>query len=352
MRVRRRGELRGDRRRHFRQDGVVRAGPLMAIPALLREFGVAPGPVLRAAGFRTLQFEDPETRIPYLSADRLLKRCVEVTGCEHFGLRVGERAPPSSLGVAGFMLQTAPDVRTALRDLVTHLDLHDDGGVPFVDEAGDNCLLGYAIQQPGVEASAQIYDLSISVACNIMRSLCGAGWRPVEVLLSRARPHDLMPYRQLFRAPLRFNAGQSAVVFAGHWLDRPLPGADPLLRRHLEREARELRAQDDLGVVGKLRAVLRVRLTDRQYATSAVASQFGIHERTLNRRLQAEGTTYRRVLEEVRYATARQLLATTTMTLSEIAGALDYADASAFTRAFKRWSGDAPARWRARSRPE
>lgn len=325
----------------------MRAGPLMAIPALLKTFGVDPGLVIREAGLRPSSFEDPDSRLPYLAADRLLARCAEATGCEHFGLRVGERAPPSSLGVAGFMLQTAADVRTALRDLVAYLDLHDDGGVPFVDETDDTCLLGYAIQQPGVQAGDQIYDLSMVMACNIMRTLCGADWRPVEVLLSRAPPRDLEPYRRVFRSPLRFNAGQSALVFSRHWLDHPLRGADPLLHRYLEREARELRTRNDLGIVGQLRGLLRTRLSGQQYATAQVASQLGMHERTLNRRLRAEGTTYRRVLEEVRYGAARQLLSSSTMTIDEIAAALDYADASAFTRAFRRWSGSAPAKWRA-----
>jgi AraC-like DNA-binding protein len=323
---------------------------MMAIPAVLQEFGVDPGPIIRDAGLRPSQLEDPETRLPYLSVDRLLGRCAEVTGCEHFGLRVGEQAPASSLGVAGFMLQTAPDVRMALRDLVAYLDLHDDGGVPFVDEADDTCLLGYAIQQPGVQASDQVYDLSMVMACNIMRTLCGAGWRPVEVLLSRAPPRDLDPYRHVFRAPLRFNAGQSALVFSSHWLDHPLPGADPLLHRHLEQEARALRTHNDLGFVGRLRGMLRKRLSGRQYALSAVASQIGLHERTLNRRLREEGTSYRRVLDEVRFAVAQQLLGASSMTVDEVATALDYADSSAFIRAFRRWSGETPAKWRANNR--
>lgn len=71
----------------------------------------------------------PDAEIDYVAGSRLLARCVEATGCEHIGLLLGERSVPSLLGIAGFMLQTAPDVGTALGDLVRHLDLHDRGAL-------------------------------------------------------------------------------------------------------------------------------------------------------------------------------------------------------------------------------
>jgi hypothetical protein len=205
-------------------DGIVRVGPLTGVPAVLRELGHQPGPVFAAAGFELTQFTDSDNEISYVGASRLLARCVAVTECPHFGLLVGERAAPSSLGVAGFMLRTAPDVGSALRSLVQHLDLHDQGGVPTLHIKGGTTLLGYAIHQPGARATGQIYDLAMAIACNIMRGLCGERWNPGEVLFSRRPPPDLVPYRQFFRAPLRFNAEQSAVVFASRWLDLQIPG--------------------------------------------------------------------------------------------------------------------------------
>jgi len=330
-------------------DGVVRVGPLMSIPAILRELDCEPGPILDSVGLKPAQFEDPDIRIPYVAASKLLAHCVAATGCRHFGLLVGERAGPSSLGIAGFMLRTAPDVATALRALVGHLGLHDQGGVPTLVTSGGVTLLGYAIYQPGVEATGQIYDLSIAVACNIMRALCGAGWNPSEVLLSRRPPHDPTPYRRFFRAPVRFGEDESAVVFPTRWLDHRLSTADPLLHRHLERQARERHAYEDANVVGALRRLLRQCLSTQKCAITDIAKQLDMHERTLNRRLRAEGTTFRRELEEIRYGVAQRFLTGSTAPLSEIATALGYADASTFNRAFKRWSGLAPAQWRARN---
>ena len=106
-------------------EGIVRVGPLMGLPQLVRDLGCDPDPIFASAGFDTSQFEDPDVEILFVPASRLLAHCVKATACDHLGLLLGERAAPSSLGVAGFMLQAAPDVSTALRGLVRHLDLHD-----------------------------------------------------------------------------------------------------------------------------------------------------------------------------------------------------------------------------------
>lgn len=329
------------------QEYTVRVGPLAGIPAVMRSLGCEPAPVFAQSGFKLAQFEDPDIRIPYMAASKLLARCVAATGCRHFGLLVGERSLPSHLGIAGYLLHGAPDVGTALRSLVKYLDLHDQGGVPTLTTTGNRTSLGYAIHLSGVEAADQIYDLSIALACNIMRTLCGTNWHPAETLLMRRAPGDLTPYRRFFRAPLRFNTDESAVVFPTSWLSHRLPSADPLLQQHLEREAEELHAEHHADLTGSIRRLLRQCLTSRQCSAADIARQLGIHERTLNRRLLAEGTSFRQELEQVRHATSQQLLAGTTLALAEIATSLGYADASAFSRAFKRWSGVTPAHWRA-----
>lgn len=326
--------------------GAVRVGPLASVPALVREFGLDPGPVFGAVGLSPDQFENPDLPVPYVAAGRLLAHCVRATGCEHFGLLVGERAGPSSLGVAGFILRSAPDVGTALRDLLHNLDLHDQGGVPTMQTNGGVTLLGYAVHQPGTEAIEQVYDLSIAVACNIMRNLCGGHWNPSEVLLSRRRPRDPAPYKRHFRAPLRFDEEQSAIAFPTRWLEVRPAMADPLLHQHLRQEANELRARRSSSMAGNLLPVLRTLLLTHACSVGSAANLLGMHPRTLNRRLKTAGTTYRGQLDAVRYDLARHLLMETSMPIVEIAAALGYADASAFIRAFRRWSGATPGIWR------
>lgn len=332
-------------------EGRVRVGPLSKLPALVREFGGDPALVFADAGFNVAQFADPDTEVSFVAASRLLTGCVAATGCDALGLLLGERTDPSSLGVAGFMLKSAANVGEALSSLVRYLDLHDRGAVASLNIQGDQARFGYTIHLSGVESSGQIYDLAMTIACGIMRSICGSRWQPTKVHLSRKKPADPVPYRRFFQAPVFFDTLRSELVFASRWLGHPLVSADPLLHRYLEIEAGKMHASLPLTLVGELQRLLLAALPEAKQGAGDIAKMLGMHERTLHRKLRSEGATYRQVLEAVRYEMARQLLALDSLSLGQIAAALGYANVAAFSRAFKRWSGVSPRDWRATRAP-
>jgi len=328
--------------------GAVRVASLASIPALLREMGCDPNLLLKDVGLDPRVFGNPENKIAYLDGGRLLEACAQSTGCPHFGLLVGERGGVASLGLVGELMQHSPTVDAALRSLALHMHLRTRGGVPTRTVEGKWATLGYAIYQQGMPGSAHVHDLAIAIVFNILRELCGAEWRPGEVQFAHARPQDTGPYRRFFRAPLQFDADRTAIVFARQWLDQPLPGSDAALYRFLEKQVSE---QESLGIEdlgGRVRRALRTMLVTGRGAERHVAELFSIHPRTLHRRLQTQGTTLRRLVEEVRREITCQLLRDTNMTVSEIASVLDYADATALTRAFRRWMKCPPAAWRAK----
>lgn len=328
---------------------TVRIGPMSNIPATLRSLGYEAAPVLAMGGFKPEQFENPDTRVSYAAMGKLLACCKAVTGCEHFGLLVGKCAGPSHLGIAGYQTRNAEDVEAALRGLIKYLNLHDQGGVPTLTTTTNYTLLGYAIQLPGVEGADQIYDLAIAVACNIMRALCGKNWNPTEVILIRQPPQEETTYKNFFKATLRFNKNESAIVFPTRWLRYKLPTADPILHQHLTNEADALLTKQNDNLTENLRYMLRQSLMSKQCKAADFAGLLGLHERTLHRRLKTEGTSFRQELGKVRLTVSQQLLSETAMSLAEIASALSYEDASAFNRAFKQWTGITPGRWRSTS---
>jgi AraC-like DNA-binding protein len=298
------------------------------------------------AGLDLKLFDDPDNLIAYAARSRLLSRCVATTGCEHFGLLVGQRGSLSSLGLVGFLVQHSSDVGTALRNLVRYLHLHVRGAATTLSAHGRLALLGYEIHEPQVEATDQVGDAAIATAFNILRALCGPGWKPFEVLLAHRKPRDVDPFRRFFRAPLRFDAEQNAVVFSATWLTHRVSGADPELRRLLQKQidALEVRHHDDFPE--QLRSVLRTALLTGHGTADQIAALFSMHRRTLSRRLNTFGINFQDLVDEGRFEIARQMLEDSAMRVSEIAASLEYADASAFTRAFRRWSGTTPAVWR------
>jgi AraC-like DNA-binding protein len=202
---------------------------------------------------------------------------------------------------------------------------------------------GYAIYHRGGVGTRQICDAVLATLVNFMRELCGPAWVPREVLLAHTAPADASPYRRLFRCPVRFNSEVNALRFASSWLDQPVLGADPAMLRALETQAN---AQAKPELIDQVRRSLRVLLLNRMASRDAVADMLAMHQRTLNRRLQALGTTFRDVLEDVRFEAACQLLGATELSVDDIADALGYAALSPFIRAFRRRTGVAPGRWR------
>jgi AraC-like DNA-binding protein len=328
-------------------DATVRIGTVLAIPALLARFGKDPARVIAEAGLDPKLFDDPDNLVTVAARGRLISLCVARTGCRHFGLLIGQQAGLHSFGLVGLLAKYSPNVGTALRNFVRFFRLHNRGGVLNLDVLGSSAILDFAIIQPRVEATDQVGAGAVAVMLNIMRDLCGREWRPIEVRFAHTKPEDIGPYRKFFRAPLRFDAEQNALEFSVDWLDHPLPGSDPDLSRLLEKQidALQLRHGDDFP--GQVRSVLRSALLTGNATADRVAALFSMHSRTLNRRLDAFDTSFRQLVDESRFEIARQLLRDSSMGVIEIADMLDYADASAFTRAFRRWSGTTPARWRA-----
>jgi AraC-like DNA-binding protein len=276
----------------------------------------------------------------------LLGDCVERTSCEHLGLLLGQMAEPSHLGMPGFLAHTAPSVEVALRSLVETLDLHDEGGSASF-EPGKTCSsMSYTVELEGVAALEVINDLSGVMICKIMWLLCGPEWTPLSVKLQRREPADRGPYRRMFRAPVYFDSPRCEVMFNNYCLERQPPTADALLFRHLMQEAQMLHDLHQGEVTHALPSVLQRGLLSGHFSAPEIAEVFGMHERTLHRRLRAAGTSFRQELDTARRRLSEQLLTNTSLAVGDIATALGYADASGFIRAFDRWCGTTPASWR------
>jgi AraC-like DNA-binding protein len=331
-------------------DPMIRVGAISAVPGEIRSLGLDPAQVLAEAGFDPSLFEDPNNQISFAARSRLIARCAEITGCPHFGLLVGAQGGLQSLGLVGLLVEYSHDVGTALRSLVRFFHHHLRGASIDVVVDGELAVFDYTIYQPGTEATGQIGAGAMAGAVNIMRGLCGADWNPSEVMLALRRPANVEPYRRLFRAPIRFDAEQNALVFPASWLSHRLAEREPAIRRLLKEKIDALEAQFRDPFPEQIRRVLRIALLTERTSIEDIAAVFSMQPRTLNRRLKAFGLSFRDLVDEGRYEIARQALVDTDMNVGHVAALLDYADASSFVRAFQRWSGTTPSQWRAERR--
>jgi len=333
----------------LRQGASVRIGSAQGVPAVLRSLGANPAEVLAEVGLAPELFDNSDNLISFAVRSRLFRLCADRTGCQHFGLLVGQQAGLHSLGLVGLLVQHLPDVGNALRSLVRFLHHHVRGAVTTLSVSDHTATLSYSIYELRVEATDQIGAGAVAVMFNILRALCGPDWIPIEVQFAHRRPEDVRPFQEFFRVPLRFDAEQNAVVFSADWLRCSVAGANVDILSLLQRQIDALEARHGGDMREEVRAVLRTALLAGRAKADQIAALFSIHSRTLSRRLNACGTSFQFLVDEGRFEIARQMLENTDTDIQQIAVTLEYADASAFARAFRRWSGITPTQWRAKS---
>ena len=173
---------------------------------------------------------------------------------------------------------------------------------------------------------------------------CGAA-RPAEVLYAFRRPADINPYSKFFNVPIRFDQPETGLVLSLSALAAPIPDARAKELERLKLQAAADPPSDRLWT-DRVRHAIRATLICGDVTNESAAANLGLGVRALSRRLEAEATSFHRILDDIRYATARELLTVTDLPIGEIADALSYSAHSPLVDAFRRWSGVTPSEWR------
>ncbi|MFO1146739.1 MAG: AraC family transcriptional regulator [Alsobacter sp.] len=328
--------------------GLQRVGVVSRLPQVLWELGVDPRDVFRAARVPADAVEDPDASISFDNLDRLLAAAVAVTGCPHVTLLVGQQSSLRFLGPVGELMRHAPTFRRALLDLAENQHRYVRGAVVYLVEDGDTALLGYGIDQPGFRSVDQLTDGAVAAGSRFVRELSPRA--VLELLLPRPQPANAGPYERLLGVPVRFGQEHAGLVLDGALLDQPVKGADPSRRAELEAFVRAYWAVHEPSVDQLVRRILRSLVFTSEANLEAVAQRLELHPRTLHRRLVKEGTSFRQILDDVRWGVAQQILRGTNVSITQLALWLGYSEAAAFSHAFRRWTGTSAAEWRARER--
>lgn len=317
--------------------------PLQCIPDLLRELGARPQTVFRRAQVNPRVLLDPNNRLDFAQVGRLVTECVAATGCEHFGLLVGQGAGPETAGIIHELMPFTRTVRSALYALRSHLHLHDRGGALVVTEQASALVeLAYIVFRPNTPGAGQIGDGALAILLLLLRSLCGRTWKPVGVTIAHRRPSDARPYRRFFNSPVSFDAPRSAMVVPAALLDRQLPSADARAEAAIRAVIADAEAARPLSLTLQVRRIVSAMLIGSVPSFAQIASALMMSPRTLRRRLADEGTTVTALVDETKAEIARQLIVETRMPIHEIAESLHYTKPGAFSRAYKSWTGIAP----------
>ncbi|MFO1407384.1 MAG: AraC family transcriptional regulator [Steroidobacteraceae bacterium] len=319
---------------------------IAAAPGLISRLGGNPDDVARRAGLDPARFADLTSLVPFTVIGRYVEAAIEATGCTHFGLLLGAEEGFANLGIVGRLAEHSPTVGAALRDLAANFHVYEVGATTSITIERDVASLVYTLEQP-LGAADQVVDAALAIGNGLLRQMCGPLWAPLEVRMMRARPADTAPYRRILGERVRYGADRNAVMFPARWMGHRLEGAEPDLREYLAGRVAEMRSDAPTLFTSRVRTVMRARLLGGDCSNDRIADALAVSTRTLHRRLARDGTSFEALLDALRYDIARQMLVNSRASLAEISAALGYANASAFTRAFRRWSGRPPRDWRA-----
>jgi AraC-like DNA-binding protein len=324
----------------------MRIGANIVLPDVLRDLGHDPAPVFAAAGIDLAAYTDAEATLPMQTMARLFKAALDMTGRHDIGLRVGARGGTDYLGLLLQRMAAEPDLRSMLAVMMKFAPINTRAAAMRLDTDDSEVRLEIAINDLFAEV-ASLYEEGMAVVIFLsIKRLVGDGWRPQAVEFAHRPTAPPDAYRQVFGLRPRFNRLRSAIVLRTADLSSRLSDTPGEERQAIDHAARAAASRLGLNIEDQTRAIIRANLARADLSLGVVARVLGQSSRTLNRRLQARGVSFASLLRDTRYATARHLLVDAETSLGEIATALGYADQTAFSRAFRLWSGTTPRAWR------
>ena len=323
-----------------------------AILPLISGFGALghdPKRLLAEVGLDESALHDPDAGVPMGVGLALLARGVEATGDANLGLHLAQHADPGSFDVHFYAMVSSPTLGAAFERLCRYQRLiHETTRVELTVE-GEHATLRHRMPG-GMAAPRQTAEFLIAAWVRAGRMATASSWAPSEVRFAHAAPAKVREHEEFFGAPVRFAAGENSLRMPAAHLATPCVRADPALLAVLDRYATDRleRAPRADRFADRARAVLAEELRGGGPSATALASRLKMSVRTLNRSLAAEGTTYRKLLDQLRAESAQHHLADGRVSIAEVAFLLGFSELSAFYRAFKRWTGRTPAEVRGR----
>lgn len=316
---------------------LFRLGAAAFIPELLTEQGLSTQAALGFGRRRTLAQLQPI--VPLGRLGLAFRSAAAATVQAEFGLLVGLRAGSRLTDFSEDPAQTDAHVSTVLLSIIARPAIFPNSFLTL-SVSGTICTISCVALPSTIVAGDQLTYCAMGFATGALRVLCGPRWRALGFHFAHRPPRDPSRFAALLQAPVSFDANITAMEFESAWVDRH----HVYLKGHASDNAYEEQPYDD--PVGEVRTILASwNATDRPSAP-AVASLLGLQPRKLNRLLARTGTRFNRMLGDTRYDTAKQMLRDPAVPMLSIAWSLGYADASAFSRAFRRWSGMTPSEWR------
>lgn len=314
--------------------------------------GVDSQALFARAGIPFVSATERSTLIDVSNANTLYKLAVEATGDPGFGLRVAQCIPPTLFKAAGYSLYASNSLHEFCQRLVRFFgSLNEEARHNFdtrydVDDSQGTYRLVLKVTEQ--DLCFESVDTWIAYIVKVCREISGPRFVPKRVELVRPVPGNCEhEYQRYFRSPVRFSARRNAIYFNKKDVYAPALEASGELARQFDEISRAyLLGLDRSDIVKAAKRNIVKLLPTGDCSREQVARALNVSERSLNSKLRESGTSYQQILEELRSQLAQEYLDRKHLSLAQIGYQLGFADTSSFARAFRRWTGQSPSKYR------
>lgn len=312
----------------------------------LRHYLIDPKPLYAELGIDFPRLNDPEYRIPVVIMTQLWRRAVAMTGDACFGLEVARHVSPTTFQALGYATMASKNVQEAIFRIIQNANAVSDVAQLSLQGRNDELLLRINLRSDSPEVAVEAIEAFMASMIYICRHYMHIEPPINAVYLKREAPAESHRYSEIFAAPVFFNAEENAFASRLESVMSILPTHNPALAEANDKLLEKWREKMQPPDLKKQVIDVIDRLLPEEPKQERVAMHLNISVRTLQRKLEGQGTSFQVLLDNTRQHLAEHWLREKKMSIQQIADALGFANPSAFTRAFKRWAGCSPESFR------
>jgi len=312
--------------------------------SLLESYGIDPLPLFRKVHIDPELMNDMSSRTNWTTQDALWQGVADSVNDPCFGLKVGDFWHPSHMHALGYAWLSSTTLHSAFKRLSRFIKIVNPNIMVELSNSHDQLSIEVSSASDTIPRDASWYaDGDMSVMMAMCRANYGAKLNPVSVEFKHAEPACAGDFFALFRCPVSFGAEHNRMRLSHKDTNKRLPGSNEMMSQiHDQEMIRYLAKLDDGDIVNKVKNVILEQLPDGRMSDTRVAETLFMSNRNLQRKLEAQNTTFKTILTQIRQELAIKYIKDPQLTLTEVSFMLGFSEMSAFSRAFKQWTGQSP----------
>lgn len=303
--------------------------------ALMREFDIEPRLIA-----------DPNARFGMDKINAFYDRLAALIKDPNFGLKAAQFWHPSHMGALGYAWLTSETLLAAFRRYVRFVKTISDAVRLEIHDQGETVVLEFVYLRQDASQKFRI-DGALATLMSMIRANAGTDFHPTAVSFVFDEPEDTAAYYTLFQCPIVFNAPTNSLAITAEEAEAPRASSNPKLAQLNDQFMLEYVAKlDKDNIHERVKVAIIEELASGRISDTVVAKKLFLTERTLQRRLRESGTTFKKLLTQVRIDLADNYVRDSKLSLNEISFLLGFSELSSFSRAFKHWKGRSPREYR------